>query len=231
MPKRSTAWPLTSQLAFVVAVVLIVTVIVLATSSALRNDRSRTRPTPTTVSPVATGDEKLIPLVVAAPSHVSSYERQTAFGGWIGVDGCRDTRAAVLVRESAVPVTFTGRSACTVATGRWTDPWSGVTTTVAHRLALDHMVPLANAWRSGAWAWTREKRVSYANDVADALHLIPILATENLAKGDSGPEQWKPPNRSQWCTYARVWDRIKAKWNLTATPAEWNTLVAMAAGC
>ena len=136
----------------------------------------------------------------------------------------------MLIRTSAVPVTFT-RSGCSVATGKWTDPWSGVTSTVAHDFQIDHTVPLANAWRSGAWSWSPARRVDYANDVADALHLVPIVGSENEAKGDGGPDQWRPPLRSAWCTYARVWDHIKAKWHLTATATEWNALTEMARTC
>ena len=57
------------------------------------------------------------------------------------------------------------------------------------------------------------------------------FASENESKGDDGPDQWKPPNQKTWCVYAIAWDRIKAKWHLTATPAEWSALVAMAATC
>jgi hypothetical protein len=34
-----------------------------------------------------------------------------------------------------------------------------------------------------------------------------------------------------WCAYARVWDQIKSKWHLSASRAEWDALVAMAATC
>lgn len=116
-------------------------------------------------------------------------------------------------------------------TGRWIDPWSGAVTTVAHDLQIDHTVPLANAWRSGAWSWSRAQRVAYANDFSDADHLVPILASENESKGDRGPDQWKPPNHAAWCTYALVWDHIEATWHLSATTAEWNALVHMAETC
>ena len=173
----------------------------------------------------------LVPLTIAASSHAGTYDRSTDFGGWQDVDGCKNTRAELLMRTTRSAVTYTRPSACTVRTGRWTDPWSGTTTTTARDFQIDHTVPLANAWRSGAWAWTRAQRVAYANDLGDRDHLVPILGPENEAKGDSGPDEWKPPNRGAWCRYALDWDHIKAKWHLTATAAEWKAIVAMATTC
>jgi len=66
-------------------------------------------------------------------------------------------------------------------------------------------------------------------DTASALDANDAASGDNEAKGGDGPEQWKPPNRSEWCAYALVWDQIRAKWRLTATPVEWNTLVAITA--
>jgi hypothetical protein len=137
----------------------------------------------------------------------------------------------VLIQESTVPVTFTTTRDCTVATGQWTDPWSGTVSTSARALDIDHTVPLANAWRSGAWAWTPEERLAYANDLADAPHLDAILLGENRSKGDSGPDEWRPPARTAWCAYAQAWTQIKARWQLTATPAEWNAVLDLAQTC
>jgi hypothetical protein len=173
------------------------------------------------------------PLAVAPASHESTYARER-FGasGWIDDDGdCQNTRAEVLIQESTVPVTFTTGRDCAVATGQWTDPWSGAVSTSAGALDIDHTVPLANAWRSGAWAWTPEQRVAYANDLADLPHLDAILLGENRSKGDAGPEQWRPPSRSAWCAYAQTWTQIKARWQLSATSAEWDAVLELAATC
>lgn len=169
--------------------------------------------------------------LVIAPAHAEGYARE-AFSDWTDPDGdCQDTRAEILVAASAAPVSFTTAAACTVASGRWTDPWSGAVVTSARSLDIDHTVPLANAWRSGAWAWTAEARAAYAVDTSDPGHLLAIPLGENRSKGDDGPEAWRPPDRGAWCTYARLWTRIKAKWSLTATPAEWSAIEEMAATC
>ncbi len=153
------------------------------------------------------------------------------FGDWQDVDhDCQDTRAEVLIAASAVPITMKPGT-CTVAWGQWTDPWSAQVTTDGRALDVDHDVPLANAWRSGAWAWDSTRLHAYANDLADADHLNAIVLGENRSKGDGGPEQWKPPAPGSWCHYALAWDHVKATWGLTATLAEWSALVAMAATC
>jgi hypothetical protein len=169
-------------------------------------------------------------LTIAEP-HFEGYDRNL-FGGWGDADhDCQNTRAEVLIEESQAPVTFTSLALCTVATGQWLDPWSGTVNATASALDVDHTVPLANAWRSGAWAWTPDQRVAYANDLDDADHLIAIPLGENRSKGDDGPDSWRPPSKSSWCAYARVWTGIKAKWHLTATPTEWSAILEMASTC
>ncbi len=185
---------------------------------------------PTSSAPAALPDG-ITALTVAEPSHAETYDR-ARFTHWIDADrDCQDTRAEVLVVESRVPVTFTDADACTVATGEWLDPWSGRVDTSARALDVDHTVPLANAWRSGAWAWTDRQRQDFANDLADAPHLIAIPLGENRSKGDRGPESWRPPSPAAWCGYARAWTAIKARWNLTASATEWSALQTMAATC
>jgi len=194
--------------------------------------------TTTTTAPIGaltpqtpTNAAGLIALAIDNTTTPPPYSR-AQFGDWIDVDhDCQNTRAEVLIAESAVPPTFTTASQCTVATGSWNDPWSGTMTTTAHALDIDHTVPLANAWRSGAWRWDHARRVAYANDLTDADHLLAIPAAENRSKSDGGPEAWRPPLRSTWCRYALDWDAIKARWGLTATTAEWGALSEMAATC
>jgi hypothetical protein len=203
------------------------------TTPTIRGPRPTLAPKPKSATKVrSTVPARLEPLAVEAASHEDTYDRDVDFGGWIDGDhDCQNTRAEVLIATSRAPVTFTRASNCTVSTGLWVDPWSGITTTTARAFDIDHTVPLANAWRSGAWAWSEARRVAYANDLADAGHLIAIDASENREKGDDGPEAWRPPDVHSWCRYAITWDRIKARWHLSATTAEWTALVQMAATC
>ncbi|MER7929729.1 hypothetical protein ABTY96_42480 [Streptomyces sp. NPDC096057] len=48
-------------------------------------------------------------------------------------------------------------------------------------------MPLADAWDSGASAWTAKERESYANDLDDARDLITVSVASNRSKADKGP--------------------------------------------
>ena len=146
-------------------------------------------------------------------------------------DDCQDARQEALITESTVPVTFKSDKQCSVATGRWVGPYTGAEVDEPGKLDIDHMVPLANAHRSGGWAWDRDRKAAYANDLTYPGHLIAATAAANRAKGGKGPEDWRPPDESYWCTYAVDWTNIKIKWGLTATQREWDALREMLATC
>lgn len=55
---------------------------------------------------------------------------------------------------------------------------------------IDHIVALAEAWRSGADSWTTERRQRFANDLSRP-QLIAVSAEANLAKLRATPI---PPN-------------------------------------
>ncbi len=170
-------------------------------------------------------------LEVASPNTAQPY-RRAAFGDdWIDADNdCHNTRAEVLMQEATAQVTFNANG-CTVNTGSWTDPWSGFTSTSAGDFQIDHTVPLADAWRSGAAQWDDATRLRFANDLADPDTLNALRGTINTAKSDKTPDQWQPPLRSAWCHYATAWARIKSTWQLTTAAAELAALKNMAAEC
>lgn len=192
-----------------------------------------TSKTETTV-PVSAGDVdgKLAALPVAEP-HKDGYKREL-FKHWSDLDGngC-DTRDDVLVAESVGSVTFkTQPSGCgEPVTGVWESAYDGKRITNAKDMDVDHMVPLANAWASGAWQWDNTKRELYANDVSYPGHLIAVSAASNRAKGDKSPDAWKPSVKDDWCQYATDWVEVKTRWQLTVTAPEKQALSGMLATC
>jgi hypothetical protein len=130
-------------------------------------------------------------------------------------DGC-NTREEVLIAESRSPVQRHGR--CKVLSGDWLDPYTGLTTTSPSDLQVDHLVALADAHRSGGWAWPAAKKMAFANDLSDPELLNAVSGDENERKADDGPDRWLPPNRAYRCSYVSAYARIKAKWSLTVTP-------------
>ncbi|MER6456517.1 hypothetical protein ABT270_28520 [Streptomyces sp900105245] len=78
------------------------------------------------------------------------------------------------------------------------------------------MVPLAEAWRSGADTWAADQRKDFGNDLKDPQLLI-ASESSNTLKSDSGPADWKPTNHASWCVYAKDYTHIKSVWRLTTT--------------
>jgi Protein of unknown function (DUF1524) len=117
-----------------------------------------------------------------------------------------------------------------VVGGRWSSVYDGRTFTDPSDVDIDHMVPLANAWRSGANEWNDNERGAFANDL-DRPQLFAVSASSNRSKGDQDPSQWKPPNRDHWCKYAEDWIAVKHHWELTVTSDEKATLGDMLGTC
>lgn len=145
--------------------------------------------------------------------------------GWDEPDGSCDVRDDALLRDGrGVEVD----EECSIIAGKWLDPYTGTTLKDSEDVDIDHIVPLANAWRSGANAWDETRRETYANDPGV---LLSVDDAANQTKGDKGPEAWLPPNSDYRCEYARRWIWIKHKWNLTVNAQERTTLQEMLQGC
>lgn len=139
---------------------------------------------------------------------------------WLDVDGdCVDARHEALAAESLEPARLTS-DGCAVAAGLWRDLFTGETVRDPSALDVDHMVPLAEAHRSGGYAWSRERRAAYANDLQDPRALVAVTAAANRAKSDQGPEDWLPPEPSYRCRYAAEWVAVKARWGLSMDERE-----------
>ncbi|MFJ4242798.1 HNH endonuclease family protein [Streptomyces iakyrus] len=143
-------------------------------------------------------------------------------------DGCH-TRAEVLLHEAVEPPTV--GAGCRLDGGSWYSYYDGVTVTPASGLDIDHMVPLAEAWDSGASAWTAQRREAYANDQGQEASLVAVTARSNRSKADQDPAQWLPPAADAHCRYAAEWVATKLRWSLTVDEAELTALRALTGDC
>ncbi len=153
-----------------------------------------------------------------APEVRQGYDREL-FRHWIDAsrNGC-DTRQEVLIRQSLISVT---RSAgCRVVQGRWVSAFDGVVATNPSTFDIDHLVPLAEAWDSGAHRWSPARREAFANDLGFRGSLIAVSASSNRSKGDRDPAEWLPPRRSFVCDYVTTWIAVKHRWSLAIDRAE-----------
>jgi hypothetical protein len=182
--------------------------------------------TPPGLPSATTARSELATLTVAGWTHTTTYNRDL-FPTWDTISGSCNTRETVLKRDG---VSVVVNSSCAATSGTWHSPYDGGTWTAASDVDIDHMVPLKNAWISGAWAWTTSRRESFANDLSHP-QLWAVTDNVNQAKSDRSPDSWKPPLTSFYCTYARAWVQVKYVWALTVTSAEKSALTSMLNTC
>ncbi|MBB2946350.1 hypothetical protein FB565_006118 [Actinoplanes lutulentus] len=174
----------------------------------------------------ATAQTYLNSLTVAAEANAGTYDRDL-FPHWITISGACNTRETVLRRDGTNVVT---NSSCAATSGTWFSPYDGATWTAASDVDIDHVVPLAEAWRSGASTWTTSRRQSFANDLTRP-QLIAVTDNVNQAKGDQDPSTWRPSVVSYRCTYARMWIAVKYYWGLTLQSSERTALQTLLNTC
>ena len=171
--------------------------------------------------------------------HPDDYDRDAFGPAWADTDGngCNQ-RDDVLLRD-AVPgttqVAEQGRCDHDVLAGTWVDPYTGATMTFddlkdlaqARAVQIDHVVPLSEAWASGADRWSDHERRAYANDLRN---LLAVDGPTNAGKGDDDPAAWRPRKAYQ-CAYAVRWVRVKSRYDLAADPSEVRALGEMLDHC
>ena len=171
-----------------------------------------------------------VPIAEPDPTRPPYIRDEYQPGGWPDLDGdCISTRHQVLAEQSSVPVTWSA-DGCFVETGEWTDPYSGEVLTEASEATIDHVIPLAEGHRAGAWAWDVDTKIRFTNDLAPGA-LVVVSSDSNQSKADQTPDRWMPDLESAHCGYAINWIDKKARWGLTMTQAEHDTVRFVAASC
>jgi len=183
----------------------------------------RALPTPIAVS---TAKSYLSELTVADPSNSPAYSRDE-FKTWDTISGSCDTRETVLKRDGKNVVTA---SDCSATSGTWVSPYDDATWTKASDVDIDHLVPLKEAWISGARDWTAAQREALANDLTRP-QLLAVTDNVNESKGDRDVTTWLPPDTAYHCTYVRAWVQVKHFYGLTIDSAEKSTLSSILASC
>ncbi|OTB09891.1 hypothetical protein K445DRAFT_71410 [Daldinia sp. EC12] len=183
-------------------------------------------PIPPGIPSASSAKSQLASLTVKAAVDDGGYKRDL-FPTWDTITGTCNTREYVLKRDgTGVQV----GSNCYPTSGTWTSPYDGGKWTSPSDVDIDHMVPLKNAWISGANKWTTSKREQFANDI-DRPQLWAVTDNVNSSKGDKSPDTWKPPLKSFYCTYASAYVAVKSHWELSITSAEKSALSDMLSTC
>ena len=198
----------------------------LAPTTAPPTTAAPTTPAPTSAPPPATGApsarataESLLSRVpVADEVEQAGYDRDL-FDHWIDADGngC-NTRCEVLLRQQ-------------LPDGGWFSTYDRTHVANSSDLDVDHVVALAEAWRSGAWTWDAARRREFANDLDERRSLIAVSASSNRSKSDRDPASWRPSVEDDWCEYAISWMTVKTRWALSVDPEEFVALQHLTGYC
>jgi hypothetical protein len=170
---------------------------------------------PPGIPSASAAQSQLNSLTVQAEGSMSGYSRDL-FPHWITISGTCNARETVLQRDGDDVVVD---SSCAATSGSWYSYYDGITETAASDIDIDHVVALAEAWRSGASSWSTSRRQDFANSLGTP-QLVAVTDNSNSAKSDHDPTAWQPSQTSFHCTYARMWIGTKYQWNLTLQSSE-----------
>ena len=190
-----------------------------ATTSPVRPSASSAIGEEPDASRVLDAEDVLAGIPIELETRTGGYNRDL-FAVWIDADddGC-DTRDDVLLAESLAPADSASLG-CIPIPGSWRSAYDGIDVTDPSELDVDHLVSLKEAWDSGAWTWTPERRIAYANDLTDGRTLVAVSAASNRSKGDRDPSNWIPEDAGALCPFIADWIAVKARWSMTMDQSE-----------
>ena len=183
----------------------------------------------------STAENLLDSLPVKGRAPKTGYTRAQFGQTWADVNrnGC-DTRNDILKRDLTDVVFREGTRNCVVESGTLIDPYSGATINFikgeksSMEVQIDHVVALSNAWQTGAFKSTLERRTEFANDPEN---LLAVQGRLNSQKGDGDAATWLPPLKKYRCTYVSKQIAVKAKYGLWITAPEKAAMKNILAKC
>ena len=190
---------------------------------------------PESASAVTVKKERAIEIIetlaVKGRAAKTGYDR-SSFSHWRDPDrnGC-DARNDTLRRDLTNLVIKSDSNGCKVLGGVLADPYSGKNIDFvfgASLVDIDHVVALSNAWQTGAFQFTSEIRLQFAND---PLNLLAVSASLNRQKGDGDAATWLPPTKSYRCQYVARQIAVKKKYGLWLTKPEKVAMSTLLAKC
>jgi hypothetical protein len=180
--------------------------------------------------------EKLLDsLAVKGRAPKTGYDRAQFGQRWADVNrnGC-DTRNDILQRDLTNIISKPNTNNCVVLSGTLIDPYSGNKidfvrgNVTSMEVQIDHVVALSNAWQTGAFKLSIDKRTEFAND---PINLLAVKGSLNSQKGDGDAATWLPPLKSYRCIYVSKQIAVKAKYGLWVTPPEKAAMKSILAKC
>jgi hypothetical protein len=177
----------------------------------------------------------IVKIAVKGRAPKTGYARDQFGTAWKDVDrnGC-DTRNDILNRDLTSIIYKVSSKDCVVLSGVLVDPYSGETINFLRGVAtssevqIDHVVALSNAWQTGAFKLTLDRRTALAND---PLNLLAVKGRLNSQKGDGDAATWLPPKKSYRCSYVARQVAVKYKYGLWLTAPEKAAILKLLQPC
>ncbi|MFI5782260.1 HNH endonuclease family protein [Nocardia sp. NPDC051570] len=190
---------------------------------------------PGPISP-ATAEQMLAQLPIKGRAPMTGYSRDQFGQAWTddnsapgGHNGC-DTRDDILRRDLTDAKPATG---CHITSGTLHDPYTGKSIVFVRGpkstvVQIDHMVPLGDAWQTGAQQLPADRRRDLANDPRN---LQSVDGPTNEQKGDGDAATWLPPQKPYRCAYVEHQVEVKSIYGLWVTRAEHDAIDGILHDC
>ena len=161
-------------------------------------------------------DPNTVLLVCENENTTAIYDRDN-WGNWSTKGDLQNVRHQVLLEETLNTGECEDEEPTIqddkVVTGCWKDQYTNMIYKDSTELDIDHLVPLKEAFESGAHNWTKEKKKEYYNYIIDKNHLLAVESGLNRSKGSKDVAEWLPEENIE--TYVANWIEVKHTWNLS----------------